>query len=71
MIFFEEPYAVLRDVTTQSHINAMLDTDGILRHHMLKLRLPDGTEYSSKALALVQMYHDYYNLGPVALPTLW
>ena len=68
MLAFEEPYAALRDVTAQGHINAMLDTDGILRHHMLKLRLPDGTEYPSMALALAQMYHDFYDLGPVALP---
>ena len=68
VLAFEEPYAALRDVTTQGHINAMLDTDGILRHHMLKLRLPDGTEYPSMALALAQMYHDCYDLGPVALP---
>ena len=68
VLAFEEPYADLRAVTTQGHINAMLDTDGILRHHMLKLRLPDGTEYPSMALALAQMYYDHYDLGPVALP---
>lgn len=68
ILTFEEPYAALRDVTTQGHINAMLDADGILRHHMLKLRLPDGTEVPSMALALAQMYHDYCGLGPVALP---
>ncbi len=68
VLAFEEPYAALRDVTVQGHINAMLDADGILRHHMLKLRLPDGTEYPSMALALAQMYHDHYGLGPVALP---
>ena len=68
VLAFEEPYAALRDVTVQGHINAMLDTDGILRHHMLKLRLPDGTEYPSMALALAQMYQDHYDLGPVDLP---
>ena len=68
VLAFEEPYAALRDVTAQGHINAMLDADGILRHHMLKLHLPDGTEYPSMALALAQMYHDFYDLGPVALP---
>jgi len=68
VLAFEEPYAALRDGTVQGHINAMLDADGVLRHHMLKLRLPDGTEYPSIALALAQMYHDYHGLGPVALP---
>lgn len=68
ILSFEEPYAALRDVTTQGHINAMLDNDGILRHHLLKLDLPDGREYPSMALALAQMYHDYYDLRQVALP---
>lgn len=68
ILSFEQPYAALRDATTQGHINAMLDADGILRHHMLKLRLPDGTEYPSMALALAQMYYDSYELGQVALP---
>lgn len=68
VLAFEEPYAALRDATTQGHINAMLDSDGILRHHMLKLRRSDGTEVPSMALALAQMYHDHYDLGPVALP---
>lgn len=68
ILSFEQPYAALRDATAQGHINAMLDADGILRHHMLKLRLPDGTEYPSMALALAQMYYDSYELGQVALP---
>lgn len=32
---FEEPYEELREVTTQGHINAMIDTDGIMRHALL------------------------------------
>ena len=65
---FEEPYQALRSVTTQGHINAMLDKDGILRHHLLRYTTPDGREMPSMALALAQMYHDYWDLGPVTLP---
>ncbi len=65
---FEEPYEALRQATTQGHINAMLDKDGILRHHLLRYTLPDGREMPSMALALVQMYRSYWEQGPVTLP---
>lgn len=65
---FEEPYAALRTVTTQGHINAMLDKDGILRHHFLMMDLDDGRQMPSMALALAQMYRTYHGLDPVTLP---
>ncbi|MDE7242732.1 MAG: adenylate/guanylate cyclase domain-containing protein [Oscillospiraceae bacterium] len=68
ILAFEEPYDALRDVTTQGHINAMLDADGILRHHLLRYTTPDGRDMPSMALALAQMYYDYWDLGPVRLP---
>ena len=46
----------------------LLDKDGILRHHLLRYTTPDGREMPSMALALAQMYHDYWDLGPVTLP---
>lgn len=68
ILAFEEPYEALRDAATLGHINAMLDADGILRHHMLQLDLPDGRTVPSMALALAQKYYDYYDMGPVSLP---
>ena len=68
MLKFEEPYEALRAATTQGHINAMLDKDGILRHHLLRYTSPDGRDVPSLALALAQMYQDYRGLGAVALP---
>lgn len=65
---FEEPFEALRVVTTQGHINAMLDKDGILRRHFLRYTLPDGREVSSMALALAQMYREFHGMEPVALP---
>ena len=65
---FEEPFQALREATDQGHINAMLDEDGILRHHMLHLDLPDGRRMPSLALAAAQKYWDYHGLDPVDLP---
>lgn len=65
---FDEPYDALREVTDQGHINAMLDTDGILRHHLLSVTLPDGEEVPSLALAAVQKYRQYHGLGEGKLP---
>ena len=65
---YEEPYDGLRDVTTQGHINAMLDDDGLLRHHLLQITLPDGEVVPSMALAAAQMFCDYTGREPVELP---
>lgn len=67
---FEEPYEALRSGTTQGHINAMIDKDGILRHHLLQITLPDGREMPSLALALAQMYHAHHGMPPVTLPPM-
>lgn len=64
----EEPFAALRDAAALGHINAMLDTDGILRHHILSLTLPDGREQPSLALAAAELYQAANGLAPVRLP---
>ncbi len=53
---FGEPYQALKEATECAHINAMLDGDGILRHHLLFVRLPDGEEVDSMALAVANRY---------------
>ncbi len=35
VLTYDEPYDLLKDVTTQGHINAMYDVDGVLRHALL------------------------------------
>lgn len=35
ILSYEVPFDELREVTTQGHINAMIDTDGIMRHALL------------------------------------
>ncbi len=37
---YEEPYAALREVSEQGHINAMYDTDGVMRHGVLYVDVP-------------------------------
>ncbi len=59
---FEEPYDALKAAAEQGHINAMLDTDGILRHHMLELELPDGRKVPSLALAAAEKYRVYHGM---------
>ncbi|WP_051688627.1 adenylate/guanylate cyclase domain-containing protein [Butyrivibrio sp. AE2032] len=35
VLTYDEPYDLLKDATTQGHINAMYDVDGVLRHALL------------------------------------
>ena len=46
VIGFEQPYDALRSVTTQGHINAMTDTDGVMRHALLYVEPEEGRTYS-------------------------
>ena len=68
---FEEPYPALQGVTDQGHINAMLDNDGVLRHHLLYFDLPDGSRIPSLALALAQRYQEGLELPPVNTRGFW
>lgn len=66
---FEEPFEALKRATARGHINVMLDeADGILRHHLLSLELPDGTTVPSLALAAAQLYWQYWKMEPPKLP---
>ncbi len=56
VLSYEEPYDALREVTSQGHINAMYDQDGVLRHGILKIDLPDGRTIPSFAYAIYQKY---------------
>ena len=66
--FFEEPFPALREAAVCGHINAMLDADGILRSHLLSIRLPDGQEVPSMALAAAELYRAFHGLEPVERP---
>lgn len=68
LLVYDEPYQALREAADQGHINAMLDSDGILRHHLLSIRLSDGREVPSLALAAARKYREYLGEEPPALP---
>lgn len=65
---FAEPYPALREAAVLGHINAMQDTDGVLRHHQLFLHLPDGTLIPSMALAAVEKYEAFYGMEAMTRP---
>ena len=56
VLSYEEPYEALKAVTTQGHINAMYDQDGVLRHSILQIDLPDGRSVPSFSYAVYQKY---------------
>ena len=66
VLSYEEPYEELKAVTAQGHINAMYDQDGVLRHGILAIDLPDGRTVPSFAYAIYQKYAEATGL-PVAL----
>ena len=52
-----EPYDALKAVTTQGHINAMMDKDGVLRHALLYINRPDtGEKVYSMAAEISRLF---------------
>lgn len=50
------PFPALSQAAETGHINAMYDSDGVLRHHLWQVELPDGTLLSSMPQKLYGMY---------------
>ena len=70
VLSYEEPYEALRAVTAQGHINAMYDQDGVLRHSILQIDLPDGRTVPSFAYAIYQKYAEVHGLErQLSIPT--
>lgn len=55
ILTYEEPFEELKSVTAQGHINAMYDTDGIMRHALLYVE-PDGNKVYSMAYTTASLY---------------
>lgn len=53
---FDEPYEALKMATKQGHINSMFDKDGILRHGIWQIDLPDGREVPSFHRQIYELY---------------
>ena len=70
VLSYEEPYEALRAVTAQGHINAMYDQDGVLRHSILQIDLPDGRTVPSFTYAIYQKYAEVHGLErQLSIPT--
>ena len=52
---YEPPYDALRDSSTQGHINAMADQDGVMRHALLYVE-PDGARVYSAAFETARLF---------------
>lgn len=62
------PFSQLEEVTTQGHINTMLDDDGVMRHLILDIKLPDGRTIPSFSLAIADKFRAFQGLEPVERP---
>lgn len=71
LIFYEEPFEELKSVSETGHINAMRDTDGVLRHHLLSFDLPDGQAVPSMALKAALKYNENLELPEVSGKGFW
>ena len=71
LIFYEEPFDELKSVSEAGHINAMRDTDGILRHHLLSFDLSDGASVPSMALKVALKYNENLELPEVSSKGFW
>lgn len=53
---YDEPYEELKNATWQGHINSMFDKDGILRHGIWQIDLPDGSKIPSFHRQIYELY---------------
>ncbi|MBQ7757428.1 CHASE2 domain-containing protein [Anaerotignum sp.] len=65
---YDEPFPALQEVTTQGHINAMYDADGIMRHAIWAIDLSDGRQVNSFAYELYAKYCAHFGMEADANP---
>jgi len=53
---YDEPFDQLKEVSTQGHINAMYDLDGIMRHALLYVEPDENTRVYSMAYQTAKIY---------------
>ncbi len=59
---FEESYDLLKDNVKQGHANAMLDDDGVLRHAIWEITLPDGRVIPAFSRVVAEEYCIYNDI---------
>lgn len=65
---YDEPYEELKDATWQGHINSMFDTDGVLRHGIWQINLPDKEEIPSFHRQIYERYCEKTGKQAVTIP---
>lgn len=68
LIAFDEPYEALKAATWQGHINSMFDEDGILRHGIWQIDLPNGEEIPSFHRKIYELYCEQTGQEAVTVP---
>ena len=58
VVAYEQPYDALKSCTVQGHINAMNDSDGVLRHALLYVT-PEGQRVYSMASQVARLYLEH------------
>ncbi len=65
---YEEPYPALREASVQGHINEIYDQDGIMRHGMLYVDVPDDSGQSRRVYSMAYEAARLFLGGTVPLP---
>ncbi len=68
VLLVEEPFPALKDVSVSGHLNAMLDTDGILRHAIWDVTLENGDTYPSFHQVIYKEYMSYLGRDDLITP---
>ncbi len=70
VLYYEEPYEALRNVSAQGHVNAMIDEDGILRHAIWQVELPNGELVPSFHQTIYKKYMEFQGLPATQVPPM-
>ena len=68
VLAWDRPFDELREVSWTGHINAMADSDSILRHAMLYVDVPEIGRVYSFSRTLYEMYAASHGIQATALP---
>ena len=65
---YEEPYEALKKNSIQGHVNAMYDQDGVIRHLIHSIDLPNGESVNSFNYELYRLYAKAHELQLNTVP---
>ena len=68
ILAYDKPYSELTNYAKTGHINTMADKDGIIRHAILSIDVPDTGKVYSFSRVIYEKYCDYKHIEPNPLP---